>query len=654
MYKIILTIVISFSILIANTVLADPTEGQDVNKIFLEPIKVKAAKIETTDTKATYASEIYTYEDILKSGATTIYDFLGQNTSLTVVPSSGNQLNQIIEMRGFGLNQGYRSLVITVDGRRLNNIDLSPQNLSSVPLGNIERIEITKGSGSVIYGDSAMAGTIQIYTRNATQTNITGTVGNYGRYTTSINTGASLNKFEISAFADTYEQAGFSDKDPSGKRIEGSRYYYKAKLKYKPTNTKKFFIELENAGSDIRYQNAMTLGVFDQNPGANTNTSDTPTNYQEALTKSRRINLGGTIKFGDHIETTLTYFNEDRETIIFNPIRYKTDIFEGNITLNKGPLKFITGFQRWTGRRELNTTGGFGNGNAKKDNIGIYGQAFYDFKTTTISLGARQEWVGYTFNDSPESYNLQSFDIGINKSINDQLSVFSNYNYAFQTANTDSLFNSTGEFNGFLKPAKSSTINIGLNHRTKNNKLKLTVYGSKLRNEIFLNPLLGSFGTNTTIDKSTKYGLEIQNKHTINKSISAVINYAYTRAIVDEELSSDLCYVDNCKGNDVPGVSAHNLTFGLHYNPNQNSKFILTQKYRSEQFAHNDWRNIFTQKQEAYITTDLAYQYRYKNIEFRARVDNLFERAHGIWVSDNNITPYNYTRNWSLGANIAF
>ena len=68
-------------------------------------------------------------------------------------------------MRGFGLNQGYRSLVITVDGRRLNNIDLSPQNLSSVPLGNIERIEITKGSGSVIYGDSAMAGAIHIFTK---------------------------------------------------------------------------------------------------------------------------------------------------------------------------------------------------------------------------------------------------------------------------------------------------------------------------------------------------------------------------------------------------------------------------------------------------------------------------------------------------------
>ena len=78
------------------------------------------------------------------------------------------------------------------------------------------------------------------------------------------------------------------------------------------------------------------------------------------------------------------------------------------------------------------------------------------------------------------------------------------------------------------------------------------------------------------------------------------------------------------------------------------------QNYRSETFALNDWRNIFTQKQKAYYTTDLTYQYRYKYIDFTARVDNLFERSHGIWISNNNITPYNYTRNWTLGAKIAF
>ena len=108
MQRFLLLIVLISSILIANTVLADTTEEQDVNKIFLEPVKVKATKVETTDVKATYASEVYSYEDIVKSGATTIFDFLSQNTSLTVVPNSGNQLSQVIEMRGFGLNQGYR------------------------------------------------------------------------------------------------------------------------------------------------------------------------------------------------------------------------------------------------------------------------------------------------------------------------------------------------------------------------------------------------------------------------------------------------------------------------------------------------------------------------------------------------------------------
>ena len=649
LHNILLFTILTFSTLIANTVLADTTEEKDTNKVFLEPLKVKATKIETTDTQATYASEIYTYEDIVKSGATTIYDFLGQNTSLTVIPSSGNPLNQVIDMRGFGLNQGYRSTVITVDGRRLNNIDLNPQNLSSVPLGNIERIEITKGSGSVIYGDSAMAGTIQIYTRNATKTNITGSSGNYGRRTASINTGASLNKFEISAFADTYEQAGFSDKDPSGKRIEGDRYYYKVKVQYEPTKSSKFFIEKENSGSDIRYQNAMTLGVFDQNPGANTNTSNTPTNYQYALSKSDRINLGGNLNIGDHVETELSYFRERRENVVFSPLRYRTDIINGNITLKKDRLKIITGLDRWMGKRIQNI--GFGRGTSTKNTIGIFSQGVYDFdETTIISVGARKEWASYEYNESPESYSLEAFDVGINKSFNKNISVFSNFNYAFQTPNIDSQFGSNGIFNGFLEPATSSTLNIGLNHITKNNKLKLTVFGSKLRDEVYFNPL----SVNTNIDKSTKYGIEIQNKHSLNKSLSVVINYAYTRAIVDEELDSDLCYVDNCKGNDVPGVSAHNVTFNSHYNPTQNSKFILTQNYRSETFALNDWRNIFTQKQEAYYTTDISYQYKYKNINFTAKVDNIFERTHGIWLANNNITPYNYTRNWTLGANIVF
>ena len=50
MQRFFLLLVLISSILIANTALADTTEAQGANKIFLEPVKVKAAKIETTDT----------------------------------------------------------------------------------------------------------------------------------------------------------------------------------------------------------------------------------------------------------------------------------------------------------------------------------------------------------------------------------------------------------------------------------------------------------------------------------------------------------------------------------------------------------------------------------------------------------------------------
>ena len=163
-------------------------------KDLMDPIIVTATKIKTKDTKATYASEIYNRKDIERSGAVSLYDFLNHNTSTAVMPSYGNTFNQLIDIRGFGLTDGFKNVAITVNGRRLNNIDSVPQKLSDLGINNIDRIEITKGSGSVVHGDGATGGSIQIYTRDTTETNLKGTVGNYGINTGSFTTGLSKDK----------------------------------------------------------------------------------------------------------------------------------------------------------------------------------------------------------------------------------------------------------------------------------------------------------------------------------------------------------------------------------------------------------------------------------------------------------------------------
>src|SRR5690554_2446846 len=122
-------------------------------------------RIAQEDVRATYASELHSAEDIKNSAAINLYDYLGRFSSVNVLTSE-NPYQQKLDMRGYGIGDGYQNIVVTLNGRRLNNIDMSPQLLSSIPLNSIERIEIIKGSGSVAHGDGAMAGVINIVTRD--------------------------------------------------------------------------------------------------------------------------------------------------------------------------------------------------------------------------------------------------------------------------------------------------------------------------------------------------------------------------------------------------------------------------------------------------------------------------------------------------------
>jgi iron complex outermembrane recepter protein len=668
MYRFILILAFSFSILSTSAVIASNENKKEeikTGRIVLETVTIKANKIETKDREATFASEVYNHEQIIESGAKTIYDFLGQNTSATVVPSFGNPFSQTIDLRGYGFSEGTRSMVITVDGRRLNTIDGGLPDLSIIPLENIESIEITKGSGSVVYGDSAMAGAIHIYTRNTTATSISGSKGNFGITTRSITTGYSTDKFKFSVLGDTYKQNGFSNTGPDNKRDNAERTTYKLKLQYSPTSSYKFFIEKETTEEESRFVGSLTKAQFESNPGSNSNVfTGNPANFNLALSRSDRIGLGGTTKLGNDYEATLIYGHENKFGSIFNHLRYKTSTFDANLKFKKGPIKLVTGIQTWTGSRKCDTC--TANGTAKKENRGIFLQGYYDLDETVLSVGARKEWVGSTFNAIDDDDDFESFDIGLNKAFGNHLNVFTNFNYAFQTTNLDYLFTFNGAFNGFIEPAKSKTLNFGLNHTTSTNKASITLFGSKISNEIFANPITFA---NTNIDKSTKYGFELHNKHTFSNALSATVTYGYTRAVIDEE-NSNLNCIDSCKGNDLPGVSAHNLKFGLHYAPIQNSKLILTQIYRSKTFAFDDFSNSFTQKQKAYYTTDIAFHYTFKDragnnrwrkegfslqqIDIFAKVENLFERSHGIWKQDNQVTPYNFTRNLRLGAEIRF
>ena len=136
--------------LLTTSLLGEPTR--------LESVYITTTSFKTEESKATNAVEIYTKKDIEDSNAKDIYEFLNSSTSIITMPSYGNSFTQKIDMRGYGLDSGYQNIVITVDGRRVNSIDMTPPLLSSIAIEDIEQIEIIKGGGAVEFGDGANAG----------------------------------------------------------------------------------------------------------------------------------------------------------------------------------------------------------------------------------------------------------------------------------------------------------------------------------------------------------------------------------------------------------------------------------------------------------------------------------------------------------------
>ncbi|QVM86637.1 TonB-dependent receptor [Pseudomonas lalucatii] len=111
---------------------------------------------------------VVTRRQIEASAASSLVEVLRTQAGLQIRDTLGDGNRVALSLRGFGENAANNTLVL-VDGRRLNNPSQQAADLNSVPLANIERIEIIRGAGTVLYGDQAVGGVVNIITRTPLQ-----------------------------------------------------------------------------------------------------------------------------------------------------------------------------------------------------------------------------------------------------------------------------------------------------------------------------------------------------------------------------------------------------------------------------------------------------------------------------------------------------
>lgn len=153
-----------------------------------------ASKSNETLNDAPGVISVITARELELFGARTLADALNYIVSIQLFSTTLYQEN--ITMRG----DLYRSItakhiLILLNGRPLREslfAGIYTQVLNGFPLASVERIEVLRGPGSVLYGTNAYTGTVNIITKTNNEAKISGLGGGKGTMTTSVNAGTSF------------------------------------------------------------------------------------------------------------------------------------------------------------------------------------------------------------------------------------------------------------------------------------------------------------------------------------------------------------------------------------------------------------------------------------------------------------------------------
>ena len=618
---------------------------------------------------------IITAQDIRDSGARTIPDLLAQQAGIHTRNTTGTP-DVSVDIRGFGMS-GDQNSVVLVDGLRVNDIDLSAVRWTTIPLEAIERIEIIRGSGSVLYGEGATGGVINIITKAPSKITSGQVSAGIGSYRTSdiqavFNTGGGNQALRI--VGDAYNSDGYRRNNENLDRsLLGD---WRLDLPNGHVNLK-FGADHQN----LRFPGARvvdpTLGVNElENDRRGTST---PANY--GLRDGGILSLGYARNFGQaEFATDLLYRKKQTGAVLGSFVAADLGVTEVSPRLKlphslfKGQGTLVIGMQasHWV-YDQLRATAGDTTATptahvyATQKNRALYFQETVNFSTTSLSLGARRHFTETQANDvaNPATYAqgsksavLNAAEAGLRQKLGPRVSLFGKIGRSFRLATVDEDYDQYGgpffdSAVSILEPQTSYTREIGVDYHTSDSQLRATYFRTDSRNEIHFNAL--TF-TNMNLAPTRRNGVELEGKWRLNDTLRVFANYTYTVAKFSDGTYGGVAVA----GNTVPLVPKNSLSAGATWQVNQQTRVNASATYVGKQYFDNDQANDFGQQMPAYTTADLKATHVAGNWAFEAAVNNLFDQKYYSYGIRSNFTPGRYNaypmpeRNFWLGATYHF
>lgn len=613
-----------------------------VRHLNLNEVQINASRVNAKMKDLPQKIEVITRRVIESTPAADMGELLKKTSGVDIIQYPG--ISSAVSMRGFAPSTSNKYNVILIDGRPAGTT-----NIATIDMSNVERVEILKGPFSAQYGSSAMAGVINIVTKESTQDisgNANVSYGSFEKFTGSLNVGGALSESMDFDLSYNYQKQGkdykIGDKnffsksdaeeilDPAsyGERMEHSQF------ERQNVSARLGFILNENWKINVNQSvfianNVETPGSFWHVYGMNSKDMNKYTTSADVLGKIGIHNL------------SLSPFHTKEESTLFNSKYGNTESIHKNYgfilqdVFKVGDHSFAFGIDNKTDAYESNkwnTTGDViapSAPNYRNICTGIFGQI--NTKTLNgklnLSIGARYDMFDLKLDankllaneTSSEEYKVFTQNVGVKFEIIDGLSAHSSWGNSFYAPDA---FQKSGFYttaygitkgNADLNEETSNTFDFGFEYQNfvKGIKFDFTYFKTHHSDMILRYKEdpdgIAYNGDEYTTFKNANYadmdGIEIEASYDFgalndyNYSLKVYANYTH---IIDAIVSERKKKEDGTYFNDesqMKYVRDNNANFGVEFDNLKGFSTRFNVRYIGHRYENN-WFSYYNDRPE--------------------------------------------------------
>ena len=552
--------------------------------------------------------------------------FQTQQSVVRLTNNSAATHQPAVSVRGFGDNAAANSLIL-IDGFPLTNPSLLAPNFNSIPLSDVDHIDIFQGSEGVLWGDQAVGGVINITTKHPRKFFIDSivSVGSYHRqyYQFLI-----ANRFNNGIFLKIFGLIGATNNFRKHNQQNDNNIAAQIGYDYARGST---LLNAQTYGSRFNFPGGLSKNEFEHHRTAANewrNHSDYRTTLLQLLNKNELPQQW-------LMETRLDYHETTGNGVMFVPF-HRLDA-SSNLRLRiLGDINryhVIAGYDVLLSRFQF-TNISIQSQTKAAQNSGYVQTRFPLRDNLQLTLGARvalqqnkiEEFIGH-----PVSSNNRVLvtEQGLFYQFSKSVAFFlrRDGNFRFPKANEETWLPTNTKA---LQVQTGVSYETGAEWQTEKHKTQLRLYRLDLQDEIAFNPAetpRNPFGSFMQFKATERDGLTLTDMHKLTEKATIHAELNYVRARFSTGLYS---------GKSIPAVPSFNGNLRLNYTWTEHWQTQYAILYTGARYAADNLANMGSKLSSDWVQ-DVALTYLMKYGMLSAEIHNVFNEHYPAYAFYN---PY--------------